>query len=751
VKEKYLSAVLIVLFAGCLGPALHAATLEITNEPLAVRYDDGAHAFSVTDRASGRTFLTNGKLEGGHQKAQVNGQTIVVTQPGGTVTLELRGDTPFVFVRQERRNTGTKQADIPKAVPTTFTVELGKSAHALRVMGTGGLFAPDDSPGSYLFLTCADPVTRHGVVAGWVTQDRGCGAVFSTVKNGKVVFKAQIDYGHLRIPPGQSAALETLAVGYFADTRIGAERYADLIQKQYDIKLRPRTAVYCTWYAGKKYGGAGDEKSTVQLAKFVAKTLQPFGLDVIQIDDRWQAGKQMNGPASEFDRVKPGGPYKRGIAPVAKEVDKLGLTLGLWWLPFGRHHTTGPWKHRQDWFARWTNGKPMRTRQFGGTCLDLTHPKVQKHLATIAKLYRSWGVKYYKMDGLWTGTATDLVYGKHDRKFNAYADDDMSNCAPFHDRSKTQIEAYRDGLKLLRKSAGNDVFFSGCCMSQNMRSMCSMGLLDSMRVGPDYGHDGQGIKTGPIYSSRLYFLNGRTWWNDPDPTRPTAAPHSARLSASYTAITGQFFLLSDWLPSLPPDRIEMLKRTMLSHDGVARPVDWFDNPLPYLWLLTDDKTGTRRDVIGLFNWESKPKKLGATLAKTGLDPAKTYHAFDFWDNTLLPDIKGDYAYTLPAASCQIIAVRAAAGHPVLLSTSRHVTQGIVDAERETWDAASATLSGAEKLIAGDPCELRLRVPAGWKLDKASAPAVESEGLVRLKLESATSQTVNWSATFRQGQ
>ena len=220
------------------------------------------------------------------------------------------------------------------------------------------------------------------------------------------------------------------------------------MKKQYAIKLRKPDAVYCTWYAeGKGHGGAGNEKNTVELSKFIARELKPFGLGVIQIDDRWQDGPIVDGPARGFERSNPKGPYPHGMEPVARELEKDGVTFGLWWLPFGRNHGVAEYKDRQHWFAKWADGKVMRTKGFGGTCLDLTQPEVQKHLASIAKLYRDWGVKYYKMDGSWTGTATEQIYIN-----DGYKDDNMSNVAPFHDPSKTQIEAYRDGWKLLHRT-----------------------------------------------------------------------------------------------------------------------------------------------------------------------------------------------------------------------------------------------------------------------------------------------------------
>jgi hypothetical protein len=720
--------------------AAQAASLkEISNAVLTVRYDEAAKSFSIIDRKTGGNAICEGKLDG---VCTVAGHTMVSEQADGSLTLELRGDQPFVFVTKELHNSGAAEMDVPKVVPLTFSMDLGKPANELRTLGTAGLLEPDKNPGSYLFLTCADPATRHGVVAGWLTEDRGSGVMFSGVKDGKVEMKAQIDYGHLRIAPGKTEKLETLAIGYFEDARIGSELYAGLIRQHYDIKLRPRAAVYCTWYA-EKHGQAGDEKSTVELADFAAKQLKPYGFGVVQIDDEWQDGQGINGPRRGFDRVRPGGPYANGIAPVAAAVNKTGLTFGLWWLPFGRNFQDAEYKDRQDWFVKRPDGQPYDT-PWGGTCLDLTHPKVQTHLAQISKLYRSWGVKYYKMDGLSTGAACDPMYVN-----DGYKDDHLGNHQPFHDPSVSNIEAFRSGLKLIRKHAGDDVFFSGCCASQNMRSLGgSIGLVDAMRIGPDAGGD---IRAGSLRGSRLYFLNGRVWWNDPDPVMMRSAGGGlgggavsadiARLTTSWVALSGQFFLLSDWLPDLAAERIEILKRTMLSHNATSRPVDYFDNELPRIWHVEQGP----RHVLGLYNWENQPQTLGATLAKSGLDPSKTYYAYDFWKNELLPDIKDSFSYELPPTSCKVVALRADEGHPVVLSTSRHVTQGMVDLTNEQW--AQGVLSGTSEVIANDPYELRIRVPAGWKLQQASAPTSGAAGLIRMQLKTTDTAKVNWKVAF----
>ncbi len=754
--------------------SVSAATHTIENKTLVVRYDDVTHSFTVADKATGKSFLTAGKWEVTPRKARVEsvkdgvfgkGRRVVVTLPdGGENSLELYGKLPFVLIRGTRHNGGSDLFDLTKAVPATFTLDLGKPAGELVTVGTGGLLAPDKNPGSYLFLTCADPATRRGVVAGWITQDRGSGVLFSGVKDGQVEFKAQIDYGHLRIPAGQSATLETLAIGIFDDARIGSELYADAIKRQYAINLPPPPAVYCSWYA-EKHGEAGDEKSTVELAKFAARELKPFGFGVVQIDDEWQDGPKLNGPRRGFDRVRPEGPYPHGMAPVAAEVAKTGLTFGLWWLPFARNFQDPEYKDRQHWFVKREDGKPYDT-PWGGTCLDLTHPEVQAHLAHVTKTIRSWGVDYFKMDGLWTGAACEQIYVN-----DGYQDDHFGNHRPFHDPLVSNIEAYRSGLKLIRQNAGKEVFFSGCCVAQNERELCAIGLVDAMRIGPDYNADGQGTKTGPIRGSRLYFLNGRVWWNDPDPSIVRASGTfmgvnpvtlaQARLGASWVSIAGQFYLNSDWIPDLPADRLEVMKRTMTHHDATARPVDYFDNFLPTTWLVSDTSQAVRRDVIGVFNQEKTELKVDYSCAKLGLDPKQTYLAFDFWDNAPLPNFQGGFQCEVPPTSCRVIAVRADEGHPVLLSTSRHVTQGIVDVTGETWRRGK--LSATSKVVGNDPYELRIAGITGggklWKLvsadisasDRAAGVIVscqEASGLLRVTLQSPESREVKWTVQFR---
>ena len=776
---------ILLLATSCLTTCVHAGPFQVENSGLSASYDPDAHRFALIDRVTGQIVVRNGQLlEALVANTQVlpvedatfgKGRQIRITYTdGGASALILFPDVPFLFVRTQLRNAKSSEIDFDRLRPARFEVDLGQSAADLRALGTAGLTDPDKNPGSYLFLTVANPATRRGVVAGWLTQDRGSGVLFSEVEQGRVGIRAQIDYGHLRVAPGETASLETLLVGVFDDARLGLEGYADAVSQQYAIRLRPQAAGYCTWYSN-PHGGASDAEAIVTLAEMAAKELKPFGFSFVQIDDKWQDGQERNGPARRFWRVKPDGPYPKGIKPVADRLQALGFTTGLWFLPFASDAQDPEFKDRQHWFVKRLDGKPFET-PWGNTSLDLTHPEVRDYLSDLVKTIHSWGVNYFKMDGLWTGTATEQIYVN-----DGYRDDQMGRHAPFHNPKKTNIEAMRDGLMGLRAAAGPDVFFSGCNLSQNMRSLAgSIGLVDSMRIGPDNGqgwrdyreeiarNDCGTLITGPVRGTRLYFMHGRLWWNDPDPSyvRPSIPLEQAKLITSWVALSGQFYLNSDWIPGLPPERLNLIKRTIPHHGATARPVDYLDSIMPGLWLVSDTRKAVRRDVLGLFNWENSPQPVVCSAVKAGLDSGKSYHAFDFWADAPAPSFRGGFRFEVPAQACRVIAVRAAEGHPVLVSTSRHVTQGMIDVVKEVWDAKARSLSGESQVVAGDRYQLRVAglndAGRSWRLLSASlsdedatsgvtitpAPVVASEGgWLRIDLESKTSRSVRWTLQF----
>ena len=758
----YLLALCATQVTAASDPLPAVSELKIENAVYAVSYNAVAAEFSIIHKPSGKTFAKNGKLENVGGKAAVvqikdktfgEGQAIEIISPNGNRDrITVCPGQPFVLFSGSLHN-GTTEPQIHNKVRTVSAgVETGAALSEVKTLGTGGLLPPDRNPGSYAFLSIVNPASRSGVVGGWITHDRGSGVVFSPVKDGAVRMRAQIDYGRLRIKPGADADTETFAMGWFDDARIGLEAYADAVAKVYSISLPRQQAGFCTWYM-EKYAGACDEVHLPEVSAVAAKELKPFGFEFIQIDDEWQEGVKDNGPKKNFTTHAANGPYPNGMKKTADNISKLGLVPGIWFMPFAGNFKDPFFKDHQDWFAKDPAGKPYDTA-WGGTCLDMTNPATQGYVRSIVqRISHDWGYRLFKMDGYSTGSAVRPAYVN-----DGYVEDGIGD-AEFHNPDKTNIEALRDGTRLVRKAAGPDVFLLGCCVSQNMRSFGgTFGLLDAMRVGPDTGGN-----IGSPHGSRLWFLNGRVWWNDPDCVfvRKSMTLDRARLNAAWTAISGQLFYTSDWMPETPMERLDIVKRCIPAHGLAARPVDVFESDVAKVWLLTDTRQAARRDVVALYNWSDKTNDLSIKADRIGLPPASGYVAFDFWADKFISPFRDTITAALPGNSCRILAVRPVSEVPQLLSTSRHVTQGIVDVTGETWDGTKSALSGTSKVVENDRYELRIILPVGAKSWRATAVSVSAEDAaagvkatfrqdgpkLRVALTSSDSREVKWTVSF----
>jgi len=680
---------------------------------------------------------------------------------------------PFTFLGGTFHNDSDQPTTITHIDVATLPIDLGVPVEQLKVLGTGGLMEAASAPGSYMWIAVVDPKTRKGVVAGWVTTARGSGVIIPTVVEGKLTLTARLEYGRMQVAAGSNTPLETLVIGQFDDARLGLEAYADEVKKLNHIRLLPQPCGYCTWY----HAGSSNENRLAALTDFVAKNLKPFGFSVVQIDDGWQAGEAKNGPRKNFTTHRAGGPYPKGMKTSAEHITSLGMTPGIWLMPFAGTWNDPFFKDRQSWFAKRDDGTPYDTN-WGGTCFDMTNPDVQSYVReTIARITHDWGYKYLKLDGLWTGSATEQQYVN-----DAYKDDHIGN-SKLSNQEKANVEALRDGLKLVRDAAGKDVFILGCCAPQNMRSYGgAFGLVDAMRIGPDNGANVEGLLVGPRYGSRNYFLHGRVWWNDPDPVyvRRSLSKAQSELSCTWAAIAGQITVASDELERLPADRLDILKRIMPQHGRQARPVDLFDRDLPRVWIVPATEQLQGHSLVGLFNWDQEKLAIDEPVERFGLDPKTEYAAFEFWSNRLLPIVKGRLQHTLEPLGtntsvneeksekivrhcCAAIALRPILDHPQLLSTSRHISQGLVDIVKEEWINDRNELAVTSHVVGTDPYEVRILLKSKsprWKLSEISvsdedkskgvtlSKSGESDDLVRVTIHSPDSREVKWSAAFK---
>ena len=135
--------------------------------------------------------------------------------------------------------------------------------------------------------------------------------VFSPVEGDAVRIQAQLDYGRLRIKPGQDAATRDLRAGLLRRRPLGPGGLCRRDREGLSIKLPPQHRRLLHLVHGEARRLVRREAPRASSREYAAKNLKPFGFDFIQIDDGWQEGIAGNGPTQEFHNASPRWPVSR--------------------------------------------------------------------------------------------------------------------------------------------------------------------------------------------------------------------------------------------------------------------------------------------------------------------------------------------------------------------------------------------------------------------------------------------------------
>lgn len=231
------------------------------------------------------------------------------------------------------------------------------------------------------------------------------------------------------------------------------------------------------------------------------------------------------------------------------------------------------------------------------------------------------------------------------------------------------------------------------------------------------------------------------------------------LTMSYTAASR--LLLANSFGVLNPEQIHRLSRIFPYHQTPqsARPLDAFtaDYPRVYGFRVND-----RWQELTFYNEDDRaPKTVGIELSGVvgrggaGMDPAKRYYAYDFWNDTLRGVFSGSdrLEMELRRGEARQIALREVESHPQVLSTDRHLMQGYLELSDIRWDAARGELSGIAEMIGGEPMTLTLALNGATGAQaSADTPGTADirttgDGLAKLRLTAPENGPLRWKVSF----
>ena len=503
---------------------------------------------------------------------------------------------------------------------------------------------------------------------------------------------------------------------------------------------------WCTWYY---YYRVITPEEVLANAHWIARNLAPFGAQYVQLDDGWQGmGESGAGAYRDWSTVDPR--FRAiGLGGLADSIRSLGLEAGIWIAPHGQSNAQVA--RKSGAFLWKPNDSTASTTWEGRYLVDPTAPATPGYLGDIFKRLRAMDYTYFKIDGQ---TIVVDEYGKKTKY--------MAGSVPAGSREQVGAELYRGTLRTIRHAIGDKSYL----VASWGTPLEGVGLFNGSRTGGDIVQGWDGFLGAAAATQQWNFLHNIAWYSDPDVllVRAPMREGTARAWATVLGLTGQALMSSDRLTDLPESRVELLRRVYPAVD--IRPLDLFrpTNARKPVIDLKVSHLGRDYDVAGIFNYDtdSTTNRL-LSWSAMGLDSTAAYHVYDFWNGTYLGAWKHGVFIDVPPADVRVITLVRATDRPVVVSTSRHITQGWVDllALENGGTSTQPTLAGQSRVIGGDPYTITVGLPRSAPTFRLAAARVRGampgapvrvswashQGFATVTIQADTTQTVSWNLEF----
>ncbi len=474
---------------------------------------------------------------------------------------------------------------------------------------------------------------------------------------------------HIPVTEKDTIVSEEMLVLYSKDARRSLEEYMNFVAQRMDaIKWKNVPVGWCSWYF---YYTMPDEGEIIENTDFLAER---FGKDIewIQIDDGYQ---QKVGDWEENSR------FGSGLAALVKKIKERGYRAGVWTAPFVASEHSEIFKDKRDWFVRDEDNNPIVVGEnplwLGNYyALDLTNPKVLKHIKSVFSKLKQDGFDYFKIDFLYHAA---LLGQRHDTKI-------------------TRAQAIRKGLQVIRDAVGDDLIL-GCGAPLGP----CIGIVNMMRIGTDiathWRYDwGGGVYECSVNTMTRALMHDRWWINDPDcvlvrQDDNELSEDEVKLWLNVVALSGGAVLLSDRMMEVSEERLGFLDKILPPYRKTAIALDALEKTNPSIFALPIESPVGQWVVLGLINLNETPIDITVELESLGLDPTVPHHVFDFWDSEYHGLSEDQIAvFGIKPHTSKLLVIKPESEIPSILSSSIHFTQGAIELGDVDWNDGGKELS-----------------------------------------------------------
>lgn len=513
--------------------------------------------------------------------------------------------------------------------------------------------------------------TRQALLTGFLSQKQHFGSILADVREHPGL-QMWANGDNARLDPGRTIETDWAVMSpILVDDPDPWKEYLQAAARENGVRVPEQSPVgWCSWYH--YYTHITAQEISDNLVDLQNKQ-EILPVELVQIDDGFEA------KVGDWFEFMPA--FPAGVKPLAEEIRAAGKIPGLWLAPFIVHPGSRLAKEHPEYLLRTRSGRRANAGFVWnslGCALDLTEPAALDYACRVVHTAaHKWGYPYLKLDFLYAAALKGV----------------------YRDGTKTRAQVLRKGMESIRKAAGENTVLLGC--GAPLGSV--LGLVDAMRIGadvagnwkPKFGGVSLPFRNEPSMPSARASLQNimsrallhRHWWiNDPDCLliRPNTelTPDEIRTLTSAIGLAGGSLLISDGLPDLPDEHLNLAACLLPVIGRRPEVLDWLDANTPGLLKLHLDGPTGGWDVIGIFNWEDGTQTFRLSPGDLRLEEGK-YSARSFWCGHTYRFGDGQpLEFDLPAHACAVLAVRRANHERAeYLGSSLHLSQGL---EVEQW-------------------------------------------------------------------
>lgn len=373
---------------------------------------------------------------------------------------------------------------------------------------------------------------------------------------------------------------------------------------------------------------------------------------------------------------------------------------------------------------------------------DFTEPAFQQHVLKTWQRLRKDGLLGIKFDYPETGWCPN---------------------GGFEDKTYSTTNAYRKVFELCREGLGDEAFIHERNLGES-KAPCldvTAGIVDLQRVWADSSH------FEPEMASRIglrWYKNRSVFGYYPDGKsfRGMDADQRRTMLTQVGLISGRIELGTSFGRMTADEQRDLTRLyPLLKGTRSFRPADMLarapEDPSVYVYQVNPDWSQlilcNNKDAQNTIEVPISGDQ--ADCGSLGHDAMGSYYLYDFWNDKLVGEFAGDQSIqqTLKPHQALSYSLHRKQTRPQFLSTSRHITQGLMDLDEVKWDAGTRSYSGVAHAVAGEPFSIII-APNGHEPDSAHASSGKatleplSSGLLRLTIQGQKRGDVLWSIRWK---